>query len=385
MLATTRDATIPMLCTGPLYAARAAMNTLANIPDETRFVQLAEPLPLEGGVQLHEVTLAYRSWGRLNTARDNAVLVCHALTGSADVDQWWPGLIGPGQALDPERDFILCSNVLGGCYGSTGPGDINPSTGRRYGGAFPAVSVRDMVRAQAQLADELGIAQFALVIGGSLGGMQALEWAASFPERVGALVAIGCGVRQSPWAIGWSEAQRQAIFADPNWRGGNYSPATPPTAGLAAARAMAMLSYRHWREFAKRFGRRKRDGAFEIESWLRHHGDKLVQRFDAASYVTLTRAMDTHDLARGRGDLSDLSMPALVVGITSDILYPLVEQQELTALLRNAELEVLDSPHGHDAFLIETDRLNQRVAEFRAPRAKAASRGLVKESQPCMG
>ncbi len=361
------------------------MSTDAPISDDTRFVQLAQPLPLECGTQLHEVTLAYRSWGRLNAARDNAVLVCHALTGLADVDQWWPGLLGPGRALDPERDFILCSNVLGGCYGSTGPGDVNPVTGRRYGSTFPAVSVRDMVRAQACLLDEFGIARLALVIGGSLGGMQALEWAALYPGRVGSTVVIGCGVRQSPWAIAWSGAQRQAIFADPKWTGGDYSPSAPPAAGLAAARAMAMLSYRHWREFEKRFGRLQRDdGVFEIESWLRHHGDKLTRRFDAASYVTLTRAMDTHDLTRDRNDLAAVTAPALVVGIVSDLLYPLAEQQELAARLPNAELEVLDSPLGHDAFLIETDQLNQLVTGFRSPRAKPPGLHLIKESRLCL-
>ncbi len=343
------------------------MSTPASFSEETRFVQLDAPLPLECGAQLYKVTLAYRTWGRLNAARDNAVLVCHALTGSADVDQWWPGLLGPGRALDSERDFIIASNVLGGCYGSTGPGDLSPVTRRWYGGAFPAVSVRDMVHAQAALLDELNVARLALVIGGSLGGMQVLEWAALYPGRVAAIAPIGCGARQSPWAIAWSEAQRQAIAADPNWRGGDYSHAAPPAAGLAAARAMAMLSYRHWREFQRRFGRRQReDGAFEIESWLRHHGDRLVQRFDAASYVTLTRAMDSHDLARGRGGVPVLSMPALVIGISSDLLYPLAEQQELAALLPNAQLALLDSPHGHDAFLIETATLDQRVREFRA-------------------
>ncbi|MDE1886598.1 MAG: homoserine O-acetyltransferase [Gammaproteobacteria bacterium] len=360
------------------------MSTLASFSEETRFVQLPEPLALECGAQLQDATLAYRSWGQLNAARDNAVLVCHALTGSPDVDQWWPGLFGPGRALDPARDFILCSNVLGGCYGSTGPGDINPATGRRYGSAFPATSVRDMVRAQARLLDALGIARLALVIGGSLGGMQALEWAALYPERVGALVSIGCGVRQSPWAIAWSEAQRQAIFADPNWRGGDYAPAAPPAAGLAAARAMAMVSYRHWREFQHRFGRNRQDnGRFQIESWLQHHGEKLTRRFDAASYVTLTRAMDTHDLARGRGELSSVNAPALVVGIISDLLYPLAEQQELVALLPNAELEVLDSPHGHDAFLIETERLNRLVMEFRAALVPPAQHRAHTEPLSC--
>lgn len=359
------------------------MNTDAQFSDDTCFLTLAA-FTLESGEVLPQVTVAYRTWGRLNAASDNAVLVCHALTGSADADQWWAGLFGTGRALDPARDFVVCSNVLGGCYGSTGPRSINPFTGRRYGSAFPMVSVRDMVRVQAQLCDALGIAQLQLVIGGSLGGMQALEWAALYPERVNAVVTIGCGVRHSPWAIGWSEAQRQAIFADPNWRGGDYSPATPPNVGLAAARTMAMLSYRHWREFEKRFGRRRRDSAFEIESWLRHHGDKLVKRFDAASYVTLTRAMDTHDLTRGREDFSALTMPTLVVGIVSDLLYPLAEQQELAALLPNAELEVLDSPHGHDAFLVEIERLNQLVTEYRAPQTKTPTLHLIKEARLCL-
>ncbi|MDE2460967.1 MAG: homoserine O-acetyltransferase [Gammaproteobacteria bacterium] len=359
------------------------MSTDTQFSDEARFLTLSA-FTLESGEILSQVTVAYRAWGRLNAASDNAVLMCHALTGSADVDQWWAGLFGPGRALDPARDFIVCSNVLGGCYGSTGPRSINPVTRKPYGGQFPAVSVRDMVRVQAQWLDALGIAQLQLVIGGSLGGMQALEWAALYPERVNAVVAIGCGVRQSPWAIGWSEAQRQAIFTDPNWRGGDYSPTTSPTAGLAAARATAMLSYRHWREFEKRFGRRRRDGTFEIESWLRHHGDKLVKRFDAASYVTLTRAMDTHDLTRGRENFSALTMPVLVVGIVSDLLYPLAEQQELAALLPNAELEVLDSPHGHDAFLIETEHLNQLMTEYRAPHTKTPALHLIKESRLCV-
>lgn len=387
MLATTHDATIPMHRMGPLHAARVAVN-IVSFPGTTRFVQLAEPLALESGAQLYDVTLAYRTWGKLNAARDNAVLVCHALTGSADADQWWPGLIGPGRALDPAREFIVCSNVLGGCYGSTGPGDINPVTGRRYGGAFPNISVRDIVRAQAELLTQLGVTRLALVIGGSLGGMQTLEWAALYPERVGAIVAIGCGARQSPWAIAWSAAQRQAIYADPNWKDGSYSPAAPPAAGLAAARAMAMVSYRHWSEFDTRFGRAQHDnGEFEVESWLQHHGDKFVERFDAASYVTLTRAMDTHDLDlgrdRGRSDLSAVQAPALIVGINSDVLYPLVEQQELAALLPNAELAVLDSPCGHDAFLIETERLNQQVAKFRA-RLHAPKLHLVEESRACL-
>ncbi|MGH8505023.1 MAG: homoserine O-acetyltransferase MetX [Stenotrophobium sp.] len=365
------------------------MTLAADLAGDTRFLNLPEALRLESGTVLPQMTVAYRTWGALNHARDNTVLVCHALTGSADVDQWWSGLLGPDRALDPTRDFILCSNVLGSCYGTTGPRSINPLTGAPYGGDFPHITVRDMVRVQAHLLDELGIARLALVIGGSLGGMQVLEWAALYPGRVGSIVVIGCGVRQSPWAIAWSEAQRQAIYADPNWRGGNYSPSTPPTAGLAAARAMAMLSYRHWREFQRRFGRRQRaDGVFEIESWLAHHGDALVRRFDAASYVTLTRAMDSHDLGSQRGDytavLAGLDVPALVIGINSDLLYPLAEQQELAGLLPSAKLAVLDSLHGHDAFLIETGKLNQLIGDFRAVTALRAPSPEYKEARSCM-
>lgn len=361
------------------------MTLAAALGEDTCFLDLPEALRLESGTVLPQVTVAYRTWGVLNRARDNAVLVCHALTGSADVDQWWPGLLGPGRALDPARDFILCSNVLGGCYGTTGPRSINPLTGAPYGGDFPHLTVRDLVRAQAALLDELRIARLALVIGGSLGGMQTLEWAALYPERVAAIVCIGCGVRQSPWAIGWSATQRQAIYADPNWRGGNYSPAAAPAAGLGIARAMAMLSYRHWRGFEKRFGRRQRaDGRFEIESWLQHHGKKLTRRFDAASYVVLTRAMDTHDLTCGRNGLTNVTAPALIVSIISDVLYPPAEQQELAALLPDATLEVLDSPHGHDAFLIESERVNQLVITFRALRAGTSALHLTQESRLCL-
>ncbi|MGH8279139.1 MAG: homoserine O-acetyltransferase MetX [Gammaproteobacteria bacterium] len=361
------------------------MNLLVTSPGRTHFVQLTEPLTLECGARLYDATLAYRTWGQPNATGDNAVLVCHTLTGSADADDWWSGLLGPGRALDPERDFIVCSNVLGGCYGSTGPQSINPVTGRRYGGAFPPITLRDIVRAQAAFLDRLGIARLTLVIGGSLGGMQTLEWAALYPERVAAIAAIGCGAQQSPWAIAWSEAQRQAICSDPNWNAGDYLPSAPPTAGLGAARAVAMLSYRHWGELGRRFGRAQNQaGAYQIESWLQHHSEKLVARFDAASYVALTRAMDSHDLMRGRQDLSALQARALVVGITSDLLYPLAEQQALAALLPNAELAVLDSPYGHDAFLIEVEPLNRLIAEFRAPRAYTPNRHIFKESRACL-
>jgi homoserine O-acetyltransferase len=339
---------------------------------EARFLALSGPVELEGGETLPQVTVAYRTWGRLNSARDNAVLVCHALTGSADVDGWWPGLLGPSRALDPARDFIVCSNVLGGCYGSTGPTSIDPLTGRRYGARFPAVSVRDLVRVQAALLDELGVQELALLLGGSLGGMQVLEWIALYPERVHAAVAISVGARQSPWCIGLSEAQRQAIYADVHWQGGDYDPALPPAGGLAAARMAAMCSYRHWDGFAARFGRERNTGGFQVESWLRHHGEKFVARFDANTYVTLTRVMDTHDLGRDRSGmeaaLANISVPVLVVGSTSDVLYAPHEQRELARHIPDAELAWLDSAHGHDAFLMETEALNDFIGDFRQRR-----------------
>ncbi|HET7922180.1 MAG TPA: homoserine O-acetyltransferase [Gammaproteobacteria bacterium] len=343
---------------------------ISTFTGQTQTLTLPRPLRLESGHVLPQVTVAYRTWGRLNAARDNAVMVCHALTGTPDVDLWWGALLGRGRALDPTRDFIVCSNVLGGCYGSTGPRSLNPATGKPWGGDFPAVSVRDMVKVQRALLDALGVARLALVIGGSLGGMQALEWAASYPEAVDAVAAIACGAQQSAWAIGFSEAQRQAIYADPEWQGGHYDPSRPPAAGLAAARMMAMLSYRHWHEYAGRFNRaRDARGEFEVVHYLRHHGDKLVRRFDAASYVTLTRAMDTHDLARGRGDpatvFATIKAPSLIVGVDSDVLYPLTEQQTLAIALPDARLAVLHSPHGHDAFLIDTIELDARVHDFR--------------------
>ena len=346
------------------------MNETNTFSGHTRFVELPRPLQLESGQVLPQVTVAYRTWGKLNAQRDNAVLICHALTGTHDADLWWRGLFGAGRAFDPARDFIVCSNVLGGCYGSTGPRSIDPVTGHAYGGRFPDISVRDMVHVQRALLQELGVAQLALVTGGSLGGMQTLEWAALYPYYVRSIAPIACGARQSAWAIGFSEAQRQAICSDPDWQRGDYHPARPPAAGLAAARMMAMLSYRHWDEYTQRFARqRDHQREFQVVNYLRHQGNKLVRRFDAASYVTLTHAMDTYDLARGRGTLQStlgvIDVPALIVGFDSDLLDPPAEQRELAAHLPCAELALLSSAHGHDAFLVDTGELNARLQEFR--------------------
>jgi homoserine O-acetyltransferase len=333
-------------------------------------LSLGGPFALESGATLPEVRVAYRSFGRLSAGGDNAVLVCHALTGSADVHEWWGPLIGPGRALDPGHDFVICSNVLGSCYGTTGPVCVPPGGDRPYGPGFPRVSVRDMVRVQAALLDALGVRRLRLALGGSLGGMQVLEWAAHQPGRVEAIAPIAVSGRHSAWCIALSEAQRHAIRADPRWNGGRYAPSDPPSAGLATARMLAMCTYRSRASFEQRFGRTPgQDAGRFFEDWLARHGERLVQRFDANTYLTLTHAMDSHDLARGRGRYADvlasIRQPALVVAIDSDVLYPPEEQMELAAGLPGARLEWLRSPHGHDAFLIETDALNQQLREFR--------------------
>jgi homoserine O-acetyltransferase len=313
-----------------------------------RSFALPFPLILEGGGVLDDVTVAYRTWGRLDAAGTNAVLVCHALTGNADADEWWEPLIGPGRALDPTRDFILCSNILGSCYGTTGP-----ST---YTADFPSITVRDIVAVQRALVRHLRIRRLRLVIGGSFGGMQALEWPLAAPDLVESIAVIAASGRHSPWTIAWSEAQRQAIALD-------------PIRGLAVARMIAMSTYRSHRSYQSRFGReRNHDEAFAIESWLRNHGQRLVQRFDARTYVRLTEAMDSHDVARGRGSyesvLAAIRQPALIVSIDSDVLYPPGEQEELAMLIPNATLHTIASPHGHDAFLIDAEAINDAVVAW---------------------
>jgi len=334
-----------------------------------RLFELEEPLELECGAVLERVTVAYRSWGRLSLAGDNAVVVCHALTGSADADLWWGDLFGPGKALDPDRDFIICTNVLGSCYGSTGPTSPRSETCSSWGPDLPPITVRDMVEVQRRLLDALGVRRIRLVIGGSLGGMQALEWVLS-DERVRGAAVIAASARHSAWCIAQSEAQRAAIVADPRWAEGRYEPEKPPAAGLAAARMMAMCSYRTPASLEDRFGRAALPGGdFHISDWLHHHGGALVDRFDANSYVSLTRAMDRHDVGRGRGGvestLEAIAIPVLVVSIESDGLYPPAEQEFLARLIPDAELYTIQSPHGHDAFLIETEELEDRVRTFR--------------------
>ena len=350
----------------PLAPARAAF-----IAPETRWLVFPGGIELESGERLSALQVAVRTWGTLAPGGDNAVVVCHAFTGSADVDRWWTRMFGPGQALDPERDFVVCSNILGSCYGTTGPASTDPATGKPYLGAFPAVTLRDLVRVQGEVARALGIRRIRAVIGGSLGGMQTLEWALMYPDLVDCIVPIANSARHSAWAIGLSEAQRQAITADPRWRGGRYDPADPPAAGLAAARMMAMCTYRSFGSFEQRYGRRlQAPGLFAVESYLGYQGQQLVDRFDAATYHALTRVMDTHDVARGRGEYEDvlrsIRQPALVVSIDSDALYLPEEQRDMARLMPRAHLVRLESPHGHDAFLIHVEELSALVAEFRS-------------------
>jgi homoserine O-acetyltransferase/O-succinyltransferase len=351
------------------------VNPHAHISPETRFVALERPFELESGERISGVEIAFRAWGVLSAARDNAVVVCHALTGSADVDRWWGRLLGAGRALDPGRDFVVAANALGSCYGTTGPASPRPGaragTEARWGPDFPAITIRDQVRLAKLLLDRLGVERIRLVVGGSLGGLQALEWALLDRERVDAVATISASARHSAWAIALSELGRRALELDPKFREGRYPETDPPAAGLALARAIAMASYRSRTSLERRFGRARRfDRRFEVESYLAHQGAKLVDRFDANAYRTLLDAMDTHDVARGRGELAQVlggvGIPILVVASTSDVLYPPEEQRELAALLPAAELAVLDSPDGHDAFLTEAERLERIVAGFRA-------------------
>ena len=348
---------------------------------DARAATWADPraLPLDEGGELAGYRLAYRTWGRLNAAADNAVIVCHALTGNVDADDWWGALFGPGKALDPARDFIVCSNALGGCLGSSGPAERD-AQGRRLGPRFPRLSVRDQVRAQMRLADALGVRGIALVVGGSMGGLQALEWALLDPQRVRRVASIAASARHSSWCMAISEAQRMALRADPAFDGGRYADDAPPAAGLAAARAIAMVSYRSPASLERRFGRAldeqvqgpraRRRGEPAVRGWLDHHGAALVQRFDANSYLALLDAMDTHDLGRGRGGLDAalraLTQPTLVVGIPDDQLYRVDEQRALAAALPHARFVALDSAHGHDGFLIDAEALEPLLRAFRA-------------------
>ncbi|MET7941867.1 homoserine O-acetyltransferase [Streptomyces sp. NPDC005302] len=345
-------------------------------------------LSLEAGGELPVVRLAFESWGRPAPDGSNAVLVLHALTGDSHVagpagpghptPGWWEGLVGPGLALDPDRWFVVAPNVLGGCQGSTGPSSAGPD-GLPWGGRFPFLTQRDQVAAEAGLADALGVGRWALVIGGSMGGMRALEWAVSYPERTDALLLLATTAAASAEQIAWADIQTRAIRSDPNWRGGDYHGAGPgrgPHAGLGLARRLAHVTYRSEPELAVRFGRSPQGtedpldgGRYQVQSYLDHHAAKLVRRFDAGSYVTLSEAMNSHDIGRGRGGtraaLSRVTARTLIAGVDSDRLYPPTQQAELAAGIPTADRpRVIESPYGHDGFLIEVEQVAALVHEL---------------------
>ncbi|WP_405790577.1 homoserine O-acetyltransferase [Streptomyces sp. NBC_01367] len=357
-------------------------------PGRRRWHRRSRPLELEGGGVLPGVRLAYETWGRLAPDRSNAVLVLHALTGDSHVAGaagaghptagWWDALVGPGRALDTDRWFVVAPNVLGGCQGSTGPASPGPG-GRPWGGSFPRLTQHDQVRAETGLADALGIERWALVTGGSMGGMRALEWAVGEPPRVAALLLLACPAAASADQIAWATAQVHAIRADPLWRGGDYHDAGAgrgPHTGLGIARRIAHITYRSAGELQARFGHLPQDGEqpqlggrYRVESYLDHQAAKLVRRFDAASYVALAEAMNTHDIGRGRGGirtaLGRVTARTLVAGVDSDRLYPLAQQEELAAGIPSAdEVRIIRSPYGHDGFLLESEQVAALVREL---------------------
>ncbi len=354
-------------------------------------VSRERPFVLECGGHLDEVEIAYETWGTLAPDHSNAILVCHALTGDSHAaggfepghksDGWWDDLIGPGKALDTDRYFIVCANVLGGCQGTTGPSSVDPDTGKPYGPTVPQVTMRDIVRTQRLLMAELGIDTWLSVVGGSMGGMQALEWGVMYPGLVKSLMPIASVAAASPMQIAWSAVERLAIVQDPKWRDGWYYDAPEgdgPWHGLALAREISQITYRTTHVFDERFGREpfvpseelSQWGRYQIESYLDHHGQKLVRRFDANSFLVLSKAMDLHDVGRHRGGVSSvlgaLRVPVLTASVTSDILYPAYQQAAMAEMINagggDCDYHVVDSPQGHDGFLLESAFLGPLIS-----------------------
>jgi homoserine O-acetyltransferase len=333
-----------------------------------------DSLSLESGRELSPAVMRYTVYGELNEAKNNAVLVCHALSGSSRVADWWPELFGAEKIFNVERDCVICVNVLGSCYGSTGPTSTNPATGNPFGPDFPVVSIRDIVRAEAAVIDKLGIKKLRVVIGGSIGGMQALEWSIQFPERVGTCIAIGA-TRLSAMGLALNHLQRKAIQLDPVFEGGRYAPDAGPKGGLALARGLAMCTYKSGELFAERYDRKPNrggedpfvsvEGRFDVAGYLDYQGKIFVKRFDANSYITISKAMDTFDFARGFASDEDalrrIKARVLMLGISSDWLFPAADVRRLADQIRDAgvQCEYVEqiSDHGHDAFLAEPKHL----------------------------
>jgi homoserine O-acetyltransferase len=381
---------------------------------ETRFLDLPQPLALDCGRTLHPIRVAFETYGTLSPARDNVILVCHALSGDAHAagysaapaestrdgfraDErdagksrglgWWDGMIGPGKAFDTDRFFVVSTNLLGGCRGTTGPSSTNPATGRAYGSDFPVITVADMVRTQRAFLDELGIARLAAVAGGSLGGMQAIEWAILFPDRVDSIVMIASTPALQPQGVAWNAIARNAITADPDWQDGHYhGTGRAPSAGMGVARMVGHVTYLSARSLAEKFGRQLQVGPdirytltepeFSIESYLRYQANSFVKRFDANTYLYTSRALSYFDVARehGGGHLVEavrgMAARTLLIAFSSDWLYPPSDSEELAAALRAAgkdvELHVIDAPYGHDCFLLEEARQTPMIRAFLA-------------------
>ena len=380
---------------------------------DTQFLDLPRPLALDSGQELDLVRIAYETYGTLSSTRDNVILVCHALSGDAhaaghaaaprsestrdgfraeerDAGRgvglgWWDGMIGPGKAFDTERFFVVSSNLLGGCGGTTGPSSTDPATGRPYGSDFPVLTVSDMVRAQRALLDELGIARLAAVAGGSLGGMQALEWAIQYGDFVEAIIPIASTHALHPQGVAWNAIARNAITADPDWQGGHYyGTGRAPTAGMGVARMIGHITYLSAESVNDKFGRRLQHGdgirydlttpEFQVESYLRHQAETFVRRFDANTYLYTSRALSYFDLARQYGNgqlvdaLRDVTARTLLIAFSSDWLYPPAGSEELADALRatgrEVELRVIDAPYGHDCFLLEEARQSPMIREF---------------------
>jgi homoserine O-acetyltransferase len=394
-------------------ASKTAAGSVGTV--DTQFLDLPQPLALDCGRTLHPIRIAYETYGTPSPSRDNVILVCHALSGDAHAagftttpaaestrdgfraDErdagsgrglgWWDGMIGPGKAFDTDRFFVVSSNLLGGCRGTTGPSSTNPSTGRPYGSDFPVITVGDMVRAERALLSELGIARLAAVAGGSLGGMQALEWAVQYGDYVDAIIPIASTHALHPQGVAWNAIARNAITADRDWQGGHYyGTGRAPTAGMGVARMVGHITYLSARALSDKFGRRLQfaddiryrltEPEFEVENYLRHQADAFVKRFDANTYLYMSRALSYFDLARqhGGGQLTravrNVSARTLLIAFSSDWLYPPSGSEELAGALRAAgkdvELHVIDAPYGHDCFLLEEARQTPMIQRFLA-------------------
>ncbi len=363
--------------------------TLENT--ETRHFTLVSPLEelvLESGEKLSPVTVAYETYGALNARKSNAVLVLHGLSGDAHAAGssksdsalgWWNDLIGPGKGIDTDKYFVICTNVLGGCRGTTGPSSINPATGKPYGGDFPLITIGDMVQAQRCLIDHLGIQRLLAVVGGSMGGMQVLQWMVSYPDRICGAIPIATTMKHTPQQIAFNEVGRQAVMADPNWKGGNYYGGPVPAKGLAVARMIGHITYMSDTSMAEKFGRRIRQekepfkfsAEFEVEGYLRYRSDNFVKRFDANSYLYITKALDLFNILNGH-KLADvfrgLKAKVFVIAFKSDWLYPTYQSQEIVKACKLASVDAsyceISSTYGHDAFLLETEQLTTLIRDF---------------------